>query len=109
MILTVSHLPQSGVFFGLSVLGLDDEWFETHSKALDVSYTAEQWASAGWGFEEFCEEGGLLSPCESFLPSLAREFLSRCSNAFIVGLVLAAKKEVELSSASSLENPIEIE
>jgi len=57
------------------LLGLDDEWVDSHS---DVSYTAEQWSSAGWGaswdVSEFCENGGLLSPRESFHPSLALEF-----------------------------------
>jgi len=92
------------------LLGLDDEWVDSHS---DVSYTAEQWSSAGWGdswdVSEFCEEGGLLSPRESFRPSLALEFQSRCSNAFVLGLVNAARKAMESDSIGSEENPIEVE
>jgi len=92
------------------LLGLDDEWVDSSP---DVSYTAEQWSSAGWGdswdMSEFCEEGGLLSPRESFRPSLALEFRSRCSNAFVLGLVNAAKKAMESDSIGSEENPIEVE
>jgi len=91
-------------------LGLDDEWVDSHS---DVSYTAEQWSSAGWGaswdMSEFCEDGGLLSPHESFRPSLALEFRSWCSNAFVLGLVNVAKKAMESSSIGSEENLIEVE
>ena len=91
-------------------LGLDDEWVGSHS---NVSYTAEQWSSAGWGaswdMSEFCEDGGLLSTRESFRPSLALEFRSRCSNAFVLGLVNVAKKAMEFSSIGSEENPIEVE
>ena len=92
------------------LLGLDDEWVDSHS---DVSYTAEQWSSAGWGdswdVSEFCEEGGLLSPRKSFRPSLALEFRSRCSNAFVLGLVNAVRKAMESNSIGSEENPIEVE
>ena len=92
------------------LLGLDNEWVDSSP---DASYTAEQWSSAGWGdswdVSEFCEEGGLLSPRESFRPSLALEFRSRCSNAFVLGLVNAARKAMESDSIGSEENPIEVE
>ena len=95
------------------LIGLDDEWVDSHSKCSDVSYTAEQWSSAGWGnswdMSKFCEEGGLLSPCESFCPSMALEFQSLCSNAFVLGLVNVARKAMESNSIGSKGNPIEVE
>ena len=93
--------------------GLDDEWVDSRSECSDESYTAEQWSSTGWGaswdMSEFCEDGGLLSPRKSFRPSLALEFHRQCSDAFVLGLVNAAKKAMEPGSIGSEENPIEVE
>ena len=113
-ILIVSQSFWSWVICGSFLfVGLDDEWVDPHSEDSDKSYTAEQWSSAGWGdswdMSEFCEDGGLLSPCESFHPSLALEFWSRCSNVFILGLVKAVKKAIESSSIGFEEDPIVVE